>query len=124
MCWSASLSVMARSSQRDRWSGPVPSCSHSRQVELLVVFPQVACLRRAGDEVGADFLAEQARIEEQIVLVNVVRLAVEMGADEVTAALVAQADALGGLLARQAQPLAHVGDPRLQGSNDADVQCR
>jgi hypothetical protein len=69
----------------------------------------LAQLRRSGagglgDQLGADILAQQARIEHDVVLMHLGGVAVEVGGDELAAALVAQTDALRRLLDCQAQP--------------------
>src|SRR5262249_43175012 len=63
-----------------------------------------------GDQLGAQFLPQKAGVQEEVVLVGVRRLAVKVGGEEVGAAAVAQTDLFGRLIARQPQPLAHVGD--------------
>src|SRR4051794_6744865 len=66
--------------------------------------------RRLDNELRRALLAEQARVDDEIVLLHVTGLALEMSLDELGTALVRPGDMVGRFLFREPHPLADIGD--------------
>src|SRR5262249_4152757 len=80
--------------------------------------------RGLGDQLRAEILTQGARVEHQVVAVNLSWWPVQIGTEIFGAASVAQTNPLAGLIERQTQTLTHVGDAILEGGDQADVKRR